>query len=651
MKLRSRIILSAGTVLCCCMGWISAIQLYPTKAVDNALYDYLVRRYAAHRRSAKTAIIDIDEKTLSAIGQWPWPRYRIASLIKILSDCRPKAIAMDILFSEPDNASLSTIKANFKREFGLDIDFTGLPSGLDDNDGYLGHVCGAAPTVGAVYYFFDMKNTTRPCMPQPVALSGLTERLSPHQASGILCNVPPVQNGLSASGFINTVSDADGVLRKLPLLLSFEGNMYPSLALATLMKVTGQHHMRVEEDIYGLRLRLDRITIPVDSSASAMLRFNGAARTHQTLSALDVLAGRIDPGMLADRYLFIGSSAAGINDLHYTPVDELFPGIEIHAVFVENSLARQFYREPIWRPFYAFISTLVAGMALSCFFLAAGPRAAALGTLAIMAGFLGISAAFLYSQGVYLPVSGVLLTTMVLLPLFSFVLYTIERRIAYLRLEKLSWTKQLTLEAMAAVAETRDPETGGHIKRTREYVRVLATHLAQSGNYPMLTPKYIDLLCQSAPLHDLGKVGIPDNILLKPGSLSEMEFATMKTHTTIGKAILSSIESTMGGVDFLTLAQEISATHHEKWDGSGYPLGLKGEKIPLSGRLMALADVYDALVSKRQYKSPFSHEKAKAIILQGRGIHFDPAIVDAFTEMERHFIQIKETYKDEDKLE
>ncbi|GLQ74089.1 HD-GYP domain-containing protein [Vibrio penaeicida] len=213
--------------------------------------------------------------------------------------------------------------------------------------------------------------------------------------------------------------------------------------------------------------------------------------------------------------------------------------------------------------------------------------------------------------------------------------------------DEVQTTRDVAIVSLAALAESRDNETGAHILRTQEYVKALAIHLSSSEKFSsLLTPSYIDLLYKSAPLHDVGKVGIPDAVLLKPGKLTDEEFDIMKGHPQIGADALSIAERRMGSSSFLKLAREISLSHHEKWDGSGYPNSLSGESIPLSGRLMALADVYDALISKRIYKPAFSHEKAKGIILEGRGQHFDPEVVDAFLSVEEEFKQIAAHYKD-----
>ena len=209
-------------------------------------------------------------------------------------------------------------------------------------------------------------------------------------------------------------------------------------------------------------------------------------------------------------------------------------------------------------------------------------------------------------------------------------------------------TRDSAIVGLSALAESRDNETGAHILRTQEYIRVLAFDLRNKVEYSdVLTDNYINLLFKSAPLHDVGKVGIPDDILLKPGKLTEEEFEIMKGHAAIGAKALSVAEAQMQGESsFLQLAKEIALTHHEKWNGSGYPQQLKGKDIPLSGRLMALADVYDALISKRVYKLGFSHEKAKEIILEGKGSHFDPMIVDSFLNVETQFQKIAKKYQD-----
>ena len=208
--------------------------------------------------------------------------------------------------------------------------------------------------------------------------------------------------------------------------------------------------------------------------------------------------------------------------------------------------------------------------------------------------------------------------------------------------EEVKRARDVIILGMASLAEARDNETGAHIIRTQKYVKALALVLQKNEKYKdLLTDENIDILYKSAPLHDIGKVGIPDNILLKPGKLTFEEFKIMKKHAQIGAEAIRSTKGELIDDTFLNFAEEIANFHHEKYDGSGYPNGLIGEEIPLSARLMAVADVYDALISKRVYKEGFSHEKAKEIIIEGKGNHFDPDVVNAFVLIEKEFIKIK----------
>ncbi len=215
------------------------------------------------------------------------------------------------------------------------------------------------------------------------------------------------------------------------------------------------------------------------------------------------------------------------------------------------------------------------------------------------------------------------------------------------RTEELRATEDATILCLGGLSEIRDPETGEHIERTRTYTRSMAIALKSHPRFKhYLDDRTIEYIYKSAPLHDIGKVGIPDSILLKPGSLSKEEFSIMQQHPQYGADALNSAIERLGFDSYLNIASDIAIAHHEKWDGSGYPNNLSGEQIPISARLMALADVYDALVSKRVYKPAFSHAKAKEIILEGKGTHFDPDVVDAFVSIEKEFTEIKERFPD-----
>jgi putative two-component system response regulator len=201
--------------------------------------------------------------------------------------------------------------------------------------------------------------------------------------------------------------------------------------------------------------------------------------------------------------------------------------------------------------------------------------------------------------------------------------------------------------AMSKLAESRDPETGEHLERMREYCRILSVALGKLPRYArVIDDRFVDTIYAASPLHDVGKVGIPDGVLLKPGKLTEREWVIMRTHPMIGAQTLLQVNREYPGNMLLQVGMQIAGGHHEKWDGSGYPFELKGEEIPLVARILALGDVYDALTSKRCYKDAFTHDASRSIIVEQRGRHFDPEVVDAFLATETEFQKVREFYQD-----
>ena len=215
------------------------------------------------------------------------------------------------------------------------------------------------------------------------------------------------------------------------------------------------------------------------------------------------------------------------------------------------------------------------------------------------------------------------------------------------KVREISESQHSTIIALANLAENRDEDTGEHIKRTQTFCRILAEHLGAHSDYEArIEDAFIENIYHAAPLHDIGKVGIADNILLKPDKLTAEEFEIIKTHTLIGSNTLKEVQNDYPNNAFINMGVDITRSHHERWDGKGYPDGLKGEDIPLSGRIMALVDVYDALRSKRPYKPAFSHQKSYGIIMEGAGQQFDPQISDAFQALESEFARIRDQLDD-----
>jgi putative two-component system response regulator len=209
-------------------------------------------------------------------------------------------------------------------------------------------------------------------------------------------------------------------------------------------------------------------------------------------------------------------------------------------------------------------------------------------------------------------------------------------------------TREMVIFALAKLAESRDPETGLHLERVQRFSRRLAESLVEgTGGAYEIDSDFIRLVYQTSPLHDIGKVGIPDSILLKPGRLSDDEYEIMKSHTTLGAETLGAALANFPQARFLQVARDIAQSHHERWNGSGYPRGLSGESIPLAARIVAVADVYDALTSRRVYKEAYPHKVARDIIVEDAGTHFDPQLVEAFLRAEDDILQIRERFSED----
>ncbi|MEY4748067.1 MAG: hypothetical protein RIQ60_281 [Pseudomonadota bacterium] len=684
-----RLFLAASVALpLAALAWL---QAPPVSRIDDALQDLLmvasVRSLPAHGAGAAghTVFVDIDDLSLAAVGQWPWPRYRIASLIQHIAADGPAAIALDIVFPEADRVSLATLKSTYQQDFGLDLNFSGVPAALGDNDAYLAHTLDEAGVIGARYFYFT---PTGPAATDPAAApstptlptsstnantdaprlldrAGLLRRVD--VAQGVLDSVASIATHTPRTGFLNSRADADGVLRHLPLLIRHQGELQPGLGLAAALQALHARRAEVVSSRDGPVLRLTGATaaeagqvpappahaelvpdIPLDNAGQLRLRWQGDAASYARVPALALLNRSLAPGHFTGKVVFIGVSASGLHDHQRSALDTALPGTLVHATLAESILDGRHLRQPDWAPAAAALACLLAATWLTA---AAGVGVGGLvaGSGLLVAGLLAASAAMYSLAGWVQPVGAPLLTVLLLFVGLLVQRGVTEQRRAARYQQELAMAREITIESMAAVAETRDPETGAHIKRTQHYVRAIAEELRRSGlHLATLTPDYIDLLFLSAPLHDIGKVGVPDRILLKPGRLDTDEMVEMKKHAEYGRHIVAgSARRLAGGDNFLTIAAEIAGTHHEKWDGSGYPLGLAGEAIPLSGRIMAVADVYDALISRRCYKEPFSHEVATQTLRDWRGSSFDPAVLDAFFRIEDHIQAIAARYRDE----
>ncbi len=346
-----------------------------------------------------------------------------------------------------------------------------------------------------------------------------------------------------------------------------------------------------------------------------------------------MLNDRIPADKVRGKLVFVGTTALGTREVVATPLDTLFAGVEVQATVADNLLQQDFIRRsPIGSTVEA-LAALLLGVAVAALVATAGVVAGVLGAVLSLVGVWWGAAWVLSSSGMFFSPLAPTLTIFAGLAIMTFAKFTVEHGRAESAGRERTAAQRLMVQTLLSLTETRDAETGRHSRRTQLYARLLAEQLAVHPDYhAYLTPERIDLLSSLAPLHDIGKVGIPDHILNKPGPLTQDELAEMRKHPVLGRDVILRAEQQVGVRDdaTLALAKDIVYTHHERWDGTGYPQGLRGPQIPVAGRVMAIVDVYDAIVSRTLYRATMSHDEAVTFIVGGKGTHFDPAVVDAF---------------------
>ncbi len=593
-------------------------------------------------------VVDIDEASLAAVGQWPWPRYRLARLVQLIYQSGPRGMAMDIVFPEPDQTSLQHIAHRFKTELDIHLPLAELPMGVEDNDLFFGKILSQTRMVGGRFFNFDFAGKGSVCRQSFFNITDPDHLLSLPQATGMLCNTPAIETRLEATGFINSRYDTDGRLRFIPLLIRHRAQIHPHLSLALFMTDQKISTAQVIQTRTGPCIQAGTRNIPITREGFAAVRFTRPGFSYPYLSAVDVLNRNFETSDIRDRMVLLGSSAMGLNDLHQTVLDPHLPGVEVNAVLIDNILNNDLIVLPTWAGGLKALACIVSGLLMAgLFYRSAGPARLLTVSLAWVITVTGTSLLAYGTGSVFISPAGPMLTVTVLFLLVSLCRLAMEKRASFTWYQQLSSAQQLTMEAMVSMVETRDPETGEHIVRTQHYARAIAERLRDNGFFTeTLTDRFIKNLFLSVPLHDIGKVGTPDRILLKPDRLTDEEFEIMKQHAQHGRTIIVRAARKYKDSNYLAMGSQIAGTHHEKWNGKGYPSGLSGIHIPLSGRIMAIADVYDALISERCYKPAFSHEKAMAIILEEKGKSFDPVVVDAFVQIEDRIKQIANAFGD-----
>ena len=604
--------------------------------LDNAAYDFLLRSIHTKPPAGHIVIVDVDERSLSTIGQWPWRRDRIGELIVRLRQMGAAIVALDMVFAEPDR---------YGDPDGAEED--PRASARVNSDGALAEILGGGRVVLGYAMRFDAAiSEGGACVMHPVAPALIhvgedTEDAQYFHATGAVCNLPLLAQAAGASGFMNAAPDADGILRRAPLLMEFDGRVYPSLALAATMATKGSRDMvlRIANANTASLIVNDRV-VPVDGRANALLRYRGTKQTFPYVSAADIMSGRVAADTLQDKIVFVGTTALGTREVVATPLDTLFVGVEVQATIADNLLQQDFISRSEYGTALEGVIVLVLGVAVTWLVASTGTLSGVLGSGVSIAALWYSAASLLSTTGVFvsplMPTIGVIAAIAVM----TLVKFTVERGRADTAGREKTNAQRLMIQTLLSLTETRDAETGRHSRRTQQYVRLLAEQLStHSELQDYLTAERIDLMSSLAPLHDIGKVGVPDHILNKPGALTPDELAEMRKHPEYGYQVILKAEGRVGVRDdrILAVAKDIVYTHHERWDGAGYPRGLRGTEIPVEGRVMAVVDVYDAITTRTLYRPPMSHDDAVTFIVERTATHFDPAVVEAFVDVAPRF--------------
>lgn len=599
---------------------------------DLKSFDLLSSRLSSGTPSDQIVVVDIDEKSLGIHGRWPWPRTLLAALTTRIHRAGAAFAVHDMFFSEP------TLSPNAQP--------------ANEADQALAAAVASGPSAAGYQFSFDEPPAAEDkCDPPAVSVvfKSATGNLTPRlfHAQSVLCNIPPIARSLATSGFLNAGPDKDGVLRRMPLLVRYRGQTYPSLALAVYLAHSPADPIVVESGMHGDVMQVGRLRVPLDARGDMIVRFHGAAGAFPHFPAADVLSGAIGREWLAGKIVLIGSSAPGLREYSVTPVDNFHPGVDLQAAALDNLLHGDFLYRSTGGWFWEKVVALLLGLAATAI-ICSGPGWWRLGVAPLQGVLLWFAVWTSISRdGAYFsPVAASVTLASVIASYAVYHLVQAQRR-AEETLRKLASARKFTLNALAAVMEVRDAETGAHLLRTQNYTRVLCRALSRHPRFrTFLTSGTIEMLVQLAPIHDIGKIGIPDRILHKPGPLTHDEYSFVRRHVEFGCDVIERARERSGVNDeeLLRLARDIIYAHHEHWNGNGYPRGLRGDEIPIAGRLLAVVDMYDALVSRRVYKESYPHQEARRIIEVARGTQFDPDVVDAFVRTQDHWMRIAEDF-------
>lgn len=640
------LLIATGLCLTLMMALLLIFKPAPIHQAELRIYDLMLQSRQIPAQSTVPVLVGIDDESLTDFGQWPWSRYRLAMLIDRLKQMGAEVIALDILMPEPDRSSPEVIQFERKRD-RIQTSASNANHKGDSNSQRLATALSRSKTVLGYQLIFTDNHPAAQNQPYPATPDGLVISITGKsqdywpQPTGSIRSLPQLTTAATNEGFTNTIKDMDGVLRRTPLLLRANGQELTSLAMTATLLTTADRTITLADHADETYLDWNSRHIPLDQAGNMLLDFRDE-KSFTYYSARDILKSNVHAS-LKGKIILVGSWATGLGDMHLVPSGRWMRGLEVHATIIDNIVTGNFIAQPGWAKGAELLSIILLGILSTLLLSRSGFKLTLVLVFTASAGCYIGCRHLLMAHGLYLSPLLTMLTPVIITMFLSLLKYGIEARKARKNMQSLIQAQDEIIISLSVLSETRDRETGRHILRTRRYVEILARQLATTKKYKHLDESNISLLAKSAPLHDIGKIGIPDAILHKPGKLDSDEYAVMKTHPLVGADALTKIVHISGHPEnnqFLNYAREMTASHHEKWDGSGYPYGLMGEDIPLAGRLMALADVFDALYSRRIYKKAYSFEETKQHILQLSGTHFDPDVVAAFMARSEDFLQV-----------
>jgi len=581
--------------------------------LDYKIYDQLMGLQDSKvddNGSSHVVIIDVDEKSLHELGTWPWSRLIVTKLLQRVQDNTPAVIGINFLFSEADNLGAKNFQTFYKNNFNKNIDISDIPLEMQDNDKIFANQIKQSSAILPIYQLNNKE---------------------------IIQNYPIYHQAYKNFGFINIEPDSDGISRRAKLFNYLNGKKIPSFSVAMLSSldtnILNNHHQEVE--VLGYKFITDsKAQVLIDTS----LHVN-------KVSAIDVLNFEEAREKIEGKIAIIGSSAGAEKDFKIFGNQDI-TNTQFQALIIENILSHKLkYQNEDFKAYFIYLSMFLTIVAI--IFIAF--RFYILMLLLFLVALFGVLI-FSYinlKSGVYLCV-GYFLIPFTITSFGLSLLFTIINKLDKQTFDKAIYKAQSSsLDSMSLLVGIYDNATGSHIVRTKKYAKAIALWLYEHRYYRQtITPAFIELIYHSAPMHDIGKVGIPESILKKPAKFTAQEFEIMKEHTTIAKNLIDKIIYTQGANPFLEMSKNIAYGHHEKWNGKGYPQGLSHYEIPIEARIMSVADMYDALISKRCYKEEFSFEDAEMLIAKESGISFDPLVVKAFNNIKEELKRIALKYKE-----